>query len=96
MRRINYKVENGLLANELFRKTLHTSKYLQVSVLSLKPDMEINLGTHASMDQYFGFKGGKGKCIIEGHEYSVETGDVIVIPAGSENGVTKFDCHKKD
>lgn len=94
MKRINGNAENGLLKNDFFRKILHTSKYLQVALLRLKPGAEIELETHESMDQYVGFRGGKGKCNVEGHEYIVENGDVIVIPAGSGNDVTKFDCHK--
>jgi mannose-6-phosphate isomerase-like protein (cupin superfamily) len=84
---------NGVFKNEFFRKILHTSKYLQVEILNLKPGEEIDLETHESRDQYLGFRGGKGKCTIEGHEYIVENGDVILIPAGSGSEVTKFECH---
>jgi mannose-6-phosphate isomerase-like protein (cupin superfamily) len=48
-----------------------------------------NIGTktHKSVDQFFRFEGGKGKCIIDGNEYLVENGDAIVVPAGSEHNV---------
>ena len=94
MKRSKSNVENGALKTDIFRKILHTSKYLQIAMLSIKKGAEIALETHESMDQFFGFKGGKGKCIIDGQVYIVENGDVIIIPAGSEPEITKYDCHK--
>jgi mannose-6-phosphate isomerase-like protein (cupin superfamily) len=95
MKKIRGKIEKTFLRNEFFKKILHTSKYLQIALLRLKPGAIISLEHHESMDQFFGFKGGKGKCLVEGHEYIVENGDVIIIPAGNEDEVIKFDCHKK-
>jgi mannose-6-phosphate isomerase-like protein (cupin superfamily) len=95
MKRIKSKLGKALLENEFFKKILHTSRYLQIASLRLKPGAQINLETHESMDQFFGFKGGKGKCTVEGRDYFVENGDVIIIPAGSRDEVVKFDCHKK-
>jgi hypothetical protein len=93
MKRIKSNLENGLLKTDIFRKILHTSKYLQIALLSIKTGAEIDLDPHDSMDQFFGIKGGKGKCIIKGQEYIVENGDVIIIPAGPDGEVTKYDCH---
>jgi mannose-6-phosphate isomerase-like protein (cupin superfamily) len=93
MKSINSNLEKRLFKNEFFRKILHTSKYLQVEILNLKPGEEIDLETDESKDQYLGFRGGSGKCKIEGHEYLVENGDVILIPAGAGSDVTKFECH---
>ncbi len=95
MKRINSKIEKTFLRNEFVKKIVHTSKYLQIAILRLKPGAKINLVTHESMDQFFGFKGGKGKCTIESNEYIVENGDAIIIPAGSRSEVIKFNTHKK-
>jgi mannose-6-phosphate isomerase-like protein (cupin superfamily) len=95
MKRIKSNMEKTFNKDEFFMKILHTSKYLQIAVMRLKPGAEIHLDTHISMDQFFGFKGGNGKCIVGGHEYLVENGDVIIIPADSRDEVIKFDRHKK-
>ncbi len=88
-------MDKTLLRNNFLKSILYTSKYLQIALLHLKPGAQISLSTHENMDQFFGFKGGKGKCIIEGNEYSVENGDAIIIPAAAREEVIKFDCHKK-
>jgi mannose-6-phosphate isomerase-like protein (cupin superfamily) len=95
MKRLKSAIEKSLFKNGILRMILYTSKFLQVELLRIKSGTEIDLESHSNMDQFVGFKGGKGKCIIEGQEYVVENGDVIVIPAGSGNEVTKFDFHKK-
>lgn len=94
MKTIKSTVKKGALKTDIFRKILHTSKYLQIAMLKIKKGAEVALETHESMDQFFSFKGGKGKCFIEGQEYVVENGDVIVIPAGSGPEITKYDCHR--
>jgi mannose-6-phosphate isomerase-like protein (cupin superfamily) len=93
MKRGKSTVEKGALETDIFRKILHTSKYLQIALLSIKTGAKIYLDTHESMDQFVGFKGGTGKCRIKGQEYIVENNDVIMIPAGTEGEIAKYDCH---
>jgi mannose-6-phosphate isomerase-like protein (cupin superfamily) len=84
-------IERDSLNNENFRKVIYSGKYLQVVIMSLKPGEDIGLETHVSTDQFFRFEGGQGKCIIDGNEYKVGTGDAIVIPAGSKHNVINTD-----
>ena len=95
MKRIKSNIEKRLFANNIFRKILYTGRYLHVELLKIKSGAKIDLESHLSMDQFFGFEGGKGRCIVEGREYIVESGDVLVIPAGSRDEVTKFDFHNR-
>jgi mannose-6-phosphate isomerase-like protein (cupin superfamily) len=88
-------IEKETLKNKNFRKVLYTSKHLQLVLMSLKPGEEIGLETHIGIDQFFRFEGGKGKCIINGNEYNVENGDVIIVPAGSKHNVTNTDAKKE-
>jgi len=88
-------IEKDALKNENFRKVLYTSKHLQLVLMSLKPGEDIGEETHPNIDQFFRFEGGKGKCIINGNEYLVENGDVIVIPAGSKHNVINTDAVKE-
>jgi mannose-6-phosphate isomerase-like protein (cupin superfamily) len=94
MKSVKKGLEKGLFRNGFFRKILLTSTHLQVEVLNLQSGEEINLESHESKDQFIGFRGGKGKCTIEGHEFLVENGDVLLIPAGPGSEVTKFECHQ--
>jgi mannose-6-phosphate isomerase-like protein (cupin superfamily) len=43
--------------------------------------------THLDNDQFFRFEKGEGKCIIDGNEYAIRDGSVIVVPAGAEHNV---------
>ena len=55
--------------------------------MSLKPKEEIGEETHPDNDQFFRFESGHGKCVIDGNEYEVKEGDVVVIPAGAKHNV---------
>jgi len=95
MKGFNSNIEKDALKNENFRKVLYTSKHLQLVLMSLKPGEDIGEETHPNIDQFFRFESGKGKCIINGNEYKVENGDVIVIPAGSKHNVINTDAIKE-
>ena len=95
MKGFNSNIEKDALKNENFRKVLYTSKHLQLVLMSLKPGEDIGEETHPNIDQFFRFESGKGKCIINGNEYKVENGDVIVIPAGSKHNVINTDAVKE-
>ena len=84
MKGFNSNIEKDTLKNENFRKVLYTSKHMQLVLMSLKPGEDIGEEIHPSVDQFFRFEAGNGKCIIDGNEYVVGNGDVIVIPAGSK------------
>jgi mannose-6-phosphate isomerase-like protein (cupin superfamily) len=87
MKGFKINIEDETLNNVNFRKVLYTSKHLQVVLMSLNPGEEIGAETHKGVDQFFRFESGKGKCILDGNEYLVGDGDVIVVPAGSEHNI---------
>jgi len=95
MKGFKSNIEKDALKNTNFRKVLYTSKHLQVVLMSLKPGEEIGAEIHKTIDQFFRFEGGKGKCIIDGNEYKVENGDAIVVPAGSKHNVINTDTVKE-
>ena len=92
MKGFKSNIEKDALKNKNFRKVLYTSKHLQVVLMSLEPGEEIGEETHSSIDQFFRFEEGNGKCIIDGNKYDVESGDAIVIPAGSKHNVINTDA----
>ena len=80
-------IEKNTLENNNFRKVLYTSKHLQLVLMSLNIGEDIGEETHMHNDQFFRFESGIGKCIIDGNEYSVNDGDVIIVPAGAKHNV---------
>jgi mannose-6-phosphate isomerase-like protein (cupin superfamily) len=62
--------------------------------MSLLPGEDIGAEIHPNHDQFFRFESGKGKCIINGNEYDVADGDVIVVPAGAKHNVINTDAVK--
>lgn len=80
-------IEKETRANENFRKVLYTGKHIQLVLMSLKPGEDIGEETHPGTDQFFRFESGGGTCIIDGNEYHVAEGDVIVVPAGAKHNI---------
>jgi mannose-6-phosphate isomerase-like protein (cupin superfamily) len=88
-------IEKSTLENNNFRKVLYTAHHLQLVLMSLKPGEEIGAEIHKNSDQLFRFEGGTGKCIIDGNEYQVKDGDVIIVPAGAEHNVINVESSKE-
>ena len=87
MKGFNTNIEKDTLENNNFRKVLYTGKHSQLVLMSLKPNEEIGTEVHADNDQFFRFEKGQGKCIIDGNEYALVDGSVIVVPAGAEHNI---------
>jgi mannose-6-phosphate isomerase-like protein (cupin superfamily) len=88
-------IEKSTLENNNFRRVLYTAHHLQLVLMSLKPGEEIGAEIHKDSDQFFRFEGGTGKCIIDGNEYQVKDGDVIIVPAGAEHNVINTGSSKE-
>jgi mannose-6-phosphate isomerase-like protein (cupin superfamily) len=80
-------IEELTLANNNFRQVLYTGKHSQLVAMALNPGEEIGMEVHEENDQFFRFEAGEGKVLIDGHEYLVADGDVIIVPAGAEHNV---------
>lgn len=87
MKGFNTNIEKDTLENDNFRQVLYTSKHSQLVLMSLKPKEEIGMEIHNENDQFFRFEKGEGKCVIDGNEYDLSDGSVIVVPAGAEHNV---------
>lgn len=81
-------IEEEALANENFRKVIHTGQFSQLVLMSLKPGEEIGLETHPHVDQFFRFEKGEGSVVVGAEEFLVSDGDAVVVPAGSQHNVT--------
>lgn len=87
MKGFKSNIEKDTLKNKNFRKVLYTGKHLQLVLMSLKVGEDIGAEIHPDNDQFFRFESGLGKCVIDGNEYKVKEGDVIVVPAGAKHNV---------
>lgn len=87
MKGFHTPIEKATLENTNFRKVLYTGKHTQLVLMSLKPNEEIGMETHPDNDQFFRFESGNGKCIIDGNEYLLRDGDVIIVPSGAEHNI---------
>jgi mannose-6-phosphate isomerase-like protein (cupin superfamily) len=87
MKGFHSNIEKDTLGNANFRKVLYTGKHCQLVLMSLKPREEIGMEVHMENDQFFRFEKGQGKCIIDGNEYAVTDGSVIIVPAGAQHNV---------
>jgi len=87
MRGFSANIEKDTLDNKDFRKVLYTGKHSQLVLMSLKPKEEIGMEVHPDNDQFFRFEKGQGKAIIDGHEYGIRDGSVIVVPAGAQHNI---------
>lgn len=80
-------IEQQTLENEYFRKVLFTGKNMQLVLMTLQPNEDIGMEVHDGHDQFFRFEAGIGKVIIDGTEYDVKDGDVIIVPAGAQHNI---------
>ncbi|MEK7471612.1 MAG: cupin domain-containing protein [Patescibacteria group bacterium] len=87
MKGYNANIEKETLENTNFRKVLYTAKHCQLVLMKLKPNEEIGMEVHTDNDQFFRFEKGEGKCIIDGNEYILRDGSVIIVPAGAEHNI---------
>ncbi|MFA5778155.1 MAG: cupin domain-containing protein [Candidatus Paceibacterota bacterium] len=87
MKGFNVNIEKDAVENVNFRKVLYTGKHCQLVLMSLKPNEEIGMEVHTDNDQFFRFEKGEGKCIIDGNEYVLNDGSVIIVPAGAEHNI---------
>lgn len=87
MKGFNANIEKATLANNNFRQVLYTGHHSQLVLMSLKPKEEIGMEVHEDNDQFFRFEKGQGKCIIDGNEYDLTDGSVIVVPSGAQHNI---------
>lgn len=87
MKGFHTNIERDTIENSNFRKVIYTAPHMQLVLMDLKPLEEIGEEIHTENDQFFRFESGNGKCIIDGNEYKVSDGDVIIVPTGAKHNI---------
>lgn len=87
MKGFHANIETKTLGNDNFRHVLYTAEHSQLVVMSLKPGEEIGTEVHKENDQFFRCEKGEGKCVIDGHEYTIQDGSGFIVPAGARHNL---------
>lgn len=83
-----FDIEQETVANDKYRVVAWTGKYLQVTLMSIKPGESIGFEAHPETDQFLRVDGGTGVCIMGPSEDNitvekeVSDGSAICVPAG--------------
>jgi mannose-6-phosphate isomerase-like protein (cupin superfamily) len=89
-------IEKATTENEVYRATLWTGKYLQVTVMSIEPGHDIGLEVHHDHDQFLRVEAGRARVQMGPakndlpFDREVEDDWAIVVPAGSWHNVTNI------
>lgn len=83
----NDNIEKLTLENNNYRQVLHTTSNMQLVLMSLQPQEEIGFEIHPTTSQFIRAEKGIGKAIIDGKDYKLEDGDVVIIPPGSNHNI---------
>jgi mannose-6-phosphate isomerase-like protein (cupin superfamily) len=79
-------IEDESLKNDFFRRVLYTDPRLQLVVMSLAPGEDIGMESH-ELDQFIRVEKGTGKAILNGNDYALTDGMVVVVPKGAEHNI---------
>ncbi|QFQ01426.1 Cupin domain protein [Corynebacterium urogenitale] len=88
-----FDIEKETLANENYRSTAWTGKYLQVTLMSIPVGESIGLEVHPETDQFLRLEQGTGRCVMGDSEdnldFQQEVADdwSIFVPAGKWHDV---------
>lgn len=83
-----FNLEEATRKNSDYRQVAWSGKYLQVTLMSIKPGDSIGLEAHPQNDQFLRLDQGKGKCVMGpskdnlNFEQEVTDGWGICVPAG--------------
>lgn len=80
-------IDKATVANEDFRRTLYTGKYLQLVLMTLQPGEEIGAEVHEDHDQFFRIEEGEGEVHIDKQVTRIEDDFAVIVPAGALHNV---------
>jgi mannose-6-phosphate isomerase-like protein (cupin superfamily) len=74
--------------NEAFRAVRFTGKHTQMVVMTLQPGEDIGAEVHPDNDQVLIFTEGTARAEVGGDQQDVGSGDLVVVPAGTQHNFT--------
>jgi mannose-6-phosphate isomerase-like protein (cupin superfamily) len=80
-------IENRAFENTNYREVLFTTEHTQLVVMCIAPGDETGMSVHAHSDQFYRFKGGRGKVTIDDTVYDVNGELLLLVPAGARHNI---------
>lgn len=79
-------LEAATVANDAFRRVLHTTEHCQLVLMSLLPGEDIGAEVH-TLDQFFRVEAGTGEAVIDGERGPLQPGAAVIVAAGSRHNI---------
>jgi mannose-6-phosphate isomerase-like protein (cupin superfamily) len=80
-------IKKETIGNNNYRKVLHTTKTMQLVVMSLEPGQEIGMETHDDGTQFIRIESGQAKAIVNDVEKILNDDDIIIIEPGAKHNI---------
>jgi mannose-6-phosphate isomerase-like protein (cupin superfamily) len=80
-------LEEETRKNTDFRRVLYTGKFSQLVLMCLKPEEDIGMEVHKTVDQFFRFEEGEGVVVIDATRHAVKDGSGVIVPSGAKHNV---------
>lgn len=84
---LNWHDYEGSTAEKFFKSTLWQGEHVMVGVNCLEPNQTQPIHAHTGADKFYFVLTGRGSFTVGDEEMTVESGTVVVAPAGVTHGV---------
>lgn len=82
-----FSIEDATLDNTAYRRVVHTDDYQQIVAMHLRPGEDTGAEVHDTTSQVLHVVDGEGTATLDGIEYDLNEGDMVVVPAGTEHTI---------
>jgi mannose-6-phosphate isomerase-like protein (cupin superfamily) len=80
-----FSIEDETLDNTAYLRVAHTDDCLQIVLMHLRPGEDTGVDTHDATSKAVHVVDGEGTATLDGIEYDLGVGDLVVVPAGTEH-----------
>lgn len=82
-------IEDLTIKGDDYRKVLFTTpdNNLQLTIMSIKPNADVGMEMHETVDQFIRIEQGVGYVQINDEKKDIKDGFAIIIPAGTEHNI---------
>jgi mannose-6-phosphate isomerase-like protein (cupin superfamily) len=87
---LNWQDFGGANPEKFFKATLWQGEHIMVGINCLEPNQTQAVHAHAGADKFYFVLTGRGSFTVGAEEKTVESGAIVVAPAGIPHGVTNI------
>jgi mannose-6-phosphate isomerase-like protein (cupin superfamily) len=85
---LNWRDFEGTNPEKFYKSTLWQGEHVMVGLNCLEPGQVQSVHAHNGADKFYFVLAGKGSFVVGDEERTIETGMVVIAPAGVPHGVT--------